>query len=111
MDKLCIEIQPSCVMCGELSGVLPYTFDLGLTPLTSFYFFVRDKFNQIYRKEITTDADGKFVITDADFPGLFNKNGGDVAVWLSNDLDGEPRFTSDLSSDAYECIIFTTLCT
>lgn len=106
MDLLCEQINASCQKCKELSGVIPYVFDIGLTPSTSYNMYASDKFGNSYLLAITTAIDGKYT-----FNGdvIFNKWAGPVKIWFTLPMSSV-RVNLTISSINYTCIIFKTTC-
>lgn len=75
--------------CGDgFTVALP-----GLVPLTDYYWILTDKFQHVYSEAVTTDADGRFVISAADFPeGFFNEYAGEMELVIK----GHPYYCETL---------------
>jgi len=97
-----------CEECYELEFEVCDTLIIagGLTPLTTYYIIITDKFANTYKQTVITDADGDFILNYATLPsGLFNQHAGDfeVIVYTSNTYTTKATLTFGYLT--YNCII------
>jgi len=79
--------------------------DVNLTPTAVYYFWVIDKFKNVYMEEITVLGDGSFGLDLTEYPdGFFNVNAGIFQAFLTTDLAGANKVTFTIVDD-YECMI------
>lgn len=100
-----------CTTCYPLSGIAcgdELVLDTGLTALTTYYVWVKDRFDRIYVQEVISEVDGSLTVDLTAFPdGLFNKYAGSFlfTVSTSDEEDTEEEFT--IGSVDYTCFIVT----
>jgi len=101
----CNNITPQCDVCfevlyGECNDVL--TISLGLTPSTTFFLNLTDKFDIVTPLTITTDGSGDFTITQT-WVEFF----GDVEVEIFTDSDRTISLVFVQNTIVYHCVILT----
>lgn len=101
----CNDITPTCDVCfevlyGECNDVL--TISLGLTPSTTFYLNLTDKFDIVTPLTVTTDGSGDFTITQT-WVEFF----GDVEVEVFSDSGRTSIVTFVQNPNVYNCVILT----
>lgn len=98
-----------CELCYEkvVSGCeSTITFNVGLTPSTSYTVFLEDQNSNIYTRTLTTNGSGAFTLTVSDFPdGMFNAYSGsyEISVSTSSSIDTSEELT--ISGNSYYCIL------
>lgn len=110
--SICDQIFPAnCDECYEVSRAdNDLIFNYDLDPSTQYYLWIIDKFNNSYRKLITTGIDGSFTIdpSDAVYPsGMFNQYAGDFEVFITSDLEGTTKISFTIYATEYNCLILT----
>ncbi|KKN74676.1 hypothetical protein LCGC14_0388780 [marine sediment metagenome] len=99
----CNNITPTCDVCfevlyGKCNDVL--TLSIGLTPSTTFFLNLTDKFDIITPLTVTTDSSGDFTITQT-----WTEFFGDVEVEIFSDAGRTILITVIQNSNIYNCIL------
>lgn len=99
----CNDITPTCDVCfefsyGECNDVL--TFSLGLTPLTTFFISLIDKFDIVTFLTITTDASGDFTITQT-----WTEFFGAVEIQIFTDSTRDNLVPFVIGGTSFDCIV------
>lgn len=85
-----------------------YLFEVGLTPNTSYFYEITDKFGNVYQKAFTTDVDGYFSISPNDFPPyLFTNAGGNFTLIVKESLTDCGVVDFDYCEDTFDTIVFS----
>jgi len=111
MAKICNkQFVANCDTCFEMVLGKPCNgflfIDVNLTPTSVYYFWVIDKFKNVYREPITVLGDGSFGLNLAEYPsGFFNEYAGTFMAFLTTDLAGANKITFTIT-DSYTCMIF-----
>ena len=85
-----------------------YLFEVGLTPNTSYFYEITDKFGNVYQKAFTTDGDGYFSISPNDFPPyLFTNAGGNFTLIVKESLTDCGVVYFDYCEDTFDTIVFS----
>lgn len=108
MEKLCNPIEPLCYTCTEVDSALPISVSTILTPSTTYYVFVNDKFAETYMAEIQTTITGELIIDESDFPNLFNPHSGFFTIWIADNESGTPRI--ELDDNNINCVTYHNIC-
>lgn len=101
---MCID----CDSCYEMDYIACYSqvsFIAGLTPITEYTIFVRDRHGNFFTQEVVTDADGNFELDTTLFPeGMFNQYSGTYEISASL----SPLFTTSetmtIGYEEFNCI-------
>ena len=99
----CNDITPTCDVCfevlyGECNDVL--TISLGLTPSTTFFLNLTDKFDIVTPLTVTTDGSGDFTITQT-----WTEFFGDVELEIFSDSGRTLIATFVQDSTVYNCVL------
>ena len=99
----CNNITPSCESCyeatyGECNDVI--TLSLGLTPLTTYYLDLIDKFDIVTPLTVVTDGSGDFDITQT-----WSEFFGAVEIQIFTDPARVHKVTFTVDTTAYNCIV------
>jgi len=99
----CNDITPACDVCfevlyGKCNDVL--TLSLGLTPSTTFFLNLTDKFDIVTPLTVTTDGSGDFTITQ-----IWTEFFGDVEVEIFSDAGRTLLVTVVQNGALYNCVI------
>lgn len=100
----------NCSTCYETSFQSCYNWinlDLGLTANHSYWIWIKDKFENNYHIQVTSDGFGSFAIPLADFPeGLLTESAGffTLSVSTSDTTNTAESFTIGYIS--YTCVLF-----
>lgn len=110
--RVCTPLALGCDYCFTLE--VPYTTIMnvlaGLTPASTYYLWVTDKFGNQYSDEITINGDGSFDIETSNYPdGMFNPSNGWFDVFISSDADGEVVVPMTFV-DEFNCLKLATYC-
>lgn len=85
-----------------------YLFEVELTPSTSYFYEITDKFGNVYQKEFTTDEDGYFSISPNDFPPyLLTNAGGNFTLIVKESLTDCSVVDFDYCEDTFDTIVFS----
>ena len=85
-----------------------YLFEVELTPNTSYFYEITDKFGNVYQKAFTTDDDGYFSISPNDFPPyLFTNAGGNFTLIVKESLTDCGVVDFDYCEDTFDTIVFS----
>jgi len=85
-----------------------YLFEVELTPSTSYFYEITDKFGNVYQKAFTTDDDGYFSISPNDFPPyLFTNAGGNFTLIVKESLTDCGAVDFDYCEDTFDTIVFS----
>jgi hypothetical protein len=85
-----------------------YLFEVELTPSTSYFYEITDKFGNVYQKAFTTDGDGYFSISPNDFPPyLFTNAGGNFTLIVKESLTDCGVVDFDYCEDTFDTIVFS----
>lgn len=100
-----------CDVCYETTKSSPcdatLQFALGLTVGVTYYFWVIDKFANVYREQLTVIAGGIIRPTLTQYPdGFFNEYAGIFKAFLTTDAAGANKVNFTISGTTYNCIIF-----
>lgn len=104
--RVCDTVRLSCDYCFSIetecgSGI---NVQAGLTPVSTPYLWITDKFNNQYRDQVTINGDGSFNIDLSNYPmGLFNPASGWFDLFLSSDIDGQILVPFNFGS-SYNCV-------
>lgn len=80
-------------------------FQAGLTFPNSYYLFVRDKFNTLYKVLVSVNADGSFDLDPNAFPnGLFGVDTGMTELYLTTDQAGLLQVVMTFAGNPYYCV-------
>lgn len=110
--KQCGKIfSQDCSICYETTKGSPCAktlqFALGLTVGTVYYFWIIDKFANVYREQLTVIAGGIIQPDLEKYPdGYFNEYAGIFKAFLTTDAAGANRVNFTISGTTYNCIIF-----
>lgn len=79
-DNILYAVLPACL--ERFTVKLP-----GLVPNAVYSYIITDKFDHVYMEQVTTDADGAFIIEASDFPeGYFNQYMGMVELEVKSNI-------------------------
>lgn len=110
MTKICFCIPRSCASCYELEASYcpsSITLPVGLAPAATYYMFVRDRFDNIYRDQVTINASGNIEMDLTAYPtGFFAYEMGVIEITLSQFADGTVPITLNTTPSA-TCISLT----
>jgi hypothetical protein len=82
-----------------------FVIKAGLTPATLYYWYIEDKFSNVYTGSATTDVSGFLSIPLADFPeAYFNEYAGTFILWLQTSISASSPVNLTFSGTVYECI-------
>ena len=85
-----------------------YLFEVDLTPSTSYFYEITDKFGNVYQKAFTTDEDGYFSISPNDFPPyLLTNAGGNFTLIIKESLTDCSVIDFDYCADTFDTIVFS----
>lgn len=66
----------------------------GLLPETDYWWTITDQFQHIYSEIVTTDANGRFIVSASEFPeGYFTESRGRIVM----EIKGNPYYCEPLS--------------
>lgn len=98
-----------CSTCYPLSGVAcGSSLDLtaGLSPLTVYYVWVKDRFDKRYVQEVTTDGSGDLTLDLTAFPdGLFASYTGSFIITVSTSETEDTEEEVTIGTVDYTCYI------
>ena len=99
-----------CVECYCTSFVSCYGYfnlEVGLTPDTDCFVWIKSNHDKYYVIEATTDADGNLSIPIADFPeGLFHEHAGKFILTISTLENENTNEEMTIAYEEYTCIVF-----
>ena len=85
-----------------------YLFEVDLTPSTSYFYEITDKFGNVYQKAFTTDEDGYFSISPNDFPPyLLTNAGGNFTLIIKESLTDCTVVDFNYCEDTFDTIVFS----
>lgn len=85
-----------------------YLFEVDLTPSTSYFYEITDKFGNVYQKAFATDEDGYFSISPNDFPPyLLTNAGGNFTLIVKESLTDCAVVDFDYCEDTFDTIVFS----
>lgn len=110
VNKYCGIINLDCSACYLYVALPCYTIiNVPCTNLVngvSYYFWIIDKFGNIYWDIVVGKANGSFDINTANFPdGIFYKTGGNMDTFISTDNAGLVIVPLTISAKSYNCVI------
>lgn len=113
MSEVCFCIPTNCDECFVMS--LPYCPGRNiiiptnnLINQTTYYIFIRDKFNNLYTAPTLGQSTGVFKIDTHQFPtGMFNPQFGPIDIFLTTDPAGTIVQPMTFPIATYNCIILT----
>jgi hypothetical protein len=75
---------------------------------TTYYLWIRDKFDNIWPATTLGLVDGSFDINTTDFPtGMFNPDFGDLDIFLTQDSIGDIAQTMYFIMQEFNCVMFS----
>lgn len=112
MPQVCSPVSLTCDVCKVLA--LPYNnlkVSAGLTPASSPYLWITDKFGNQWSDQVVVAGDGSFTIDTTKYPdGIFNASAGYFDLFLSSDSTGYLIVPMTFSSVAYNCLKLSITC-
>lgn len=110
--EVCSPVALNCDTCIGLT--LQYAASMkvsaGLTPATTPYLWITDKFGKQYKNQVTIAGDGSFNIVLINYPtGLFQSIGY-FDLFLSSDSSGSVIIPIPISIVPYNCIKLLISC-
>lgn len=112
-NELCGCIQAGCDKCYTYSvsycpSALINIPCNNLTYNSSYYFWIRDKFGNVWQDTVLGLIDGSFNVNTANFPiGMFVPNFGALDMFLTTDSLGSIAQVMYFYGQEYNCIIFS----
>jgi hypothetical protein len=100
----------NCDECYEMSfdDCSDITISAGLTPTTTYYAVLVDKFNKQYIQQVTIAGDGSFTVDSSLLPnGLLTAFSGKFEIYLSTQSDGSDTVPLNVSTTALNCVMAT----
>ena len=111
--RVCTPILLNCDYCFTLDLIYYNTIMnvlAGLTPASTPYIWITDKFGNQYSDQVTIKANGSFDIEVANYPdGLFSEGNGWFDLFVSSDVDGL-TIVPMVFYDHFNCVKFKTTC-
>lgn len=112
MTQVCDPVALECDACNELS--LPaddMNVEADLTPASTLYLFITNKFGNQYRAEVEIGEDGSFDIDPDEFPeGMFNASAGAFDAFLAENSDGTGVASMTFEDVEYNCLKISITC-
>lgn len=111
--KVCDFISIGCDYCYTLSLVYADIINIsaGLTPATSPYIWITDKFYNQYSGQVTIQGDGSFDLVLSDIlEGLLNPSFGIVNISITSDVDGLVIIPMTFEATEFNCLKLYTTC-
>lgn len=106
---ICDPVILNCDVCYEITvPINNMNVQAALTPASTPYLWIIDKWDKKYKDKVTINNDGSFDIIISNFPeGLFNQAVTNYDIFLSSDVDGLIVIPIVFSFIGYNCIILT----
>lgn len=111
--RVCTPLALSCDYCYTIEVLYEplMNVDAGLTPASTPYLWITDKFGNQYSEQVAINGDGSFDIDISLYPqALFNPNSGWFDIFLSSDVGGQVIVPMTFGS-AFNCLKLATTCT
>ncbi len=112
--KICSPtVDRGCDVCAELTLASATTMNVqaGLTPASTYFLWVIDKFKNVYHDIVVVNGDGSFDIVSANYPDqMFNENAGSFYIFLTSDIDGQNPIPMTINSVTSKCLLLNTPC-
>lgn len=108
--EVCTPIPKNCDTCKELTLTYDALMNVlaGLTPASTPYIWITDKFGKQFKDQVTIAGNGSFNINQANFPsGMFNPIAGSFDLFVSSDVNGVTILNV---FSTFKCIIFSISC-
>src|ERR1035437_4888116 len=113
VNKFCGCLETTCDTCYNYSvSYCPLTTNINipctnLTHNTQYYFWIRDKFGNIWYDTVLGLSDGSFNINTANFPvGMFVPQFGALDIFLTTDSLGTIAYPMYMNMQEYNCVMF-----
>jgi hypothetical protein len=101
----------NCSECYESEFVACYShlfLDVSLNPSTTYYIWLKDKFNNFYITPVESDTNGDLHVPIADFPeGMLIENTGTFTLYISTSTAVNTKEEFTISDTDYDCIVFS----
>lgn len=100
----------NCSECYETELITCYShliLDVSLDPNTTYYVWLKDKFNNFYIVQVTSDANGDLSVPVEEFPeGLLIENTGSFTLYISTTSATNTKETFTVGYTDYDCVVF-----
>lgn len=111
MDYICFKIYPvycpSCYQATIKSCSESIVLTAGLTPSTTYYWVIKNKFGKLYQRQATTDVNGNLTIDLTVLPeGATNEFSGFFELTLKEGTNYLNNVNMTFGEKAYGCVMF-----